>query len=91
MIKDKELERVAEIARISLTPEEKKALLKDFGSILDYFSEIQRLETGETVHYATPKTNTFREDGVVECKEVKDILENAPRLEKKFFKVPKNL
>jgi aspartyl-tRNA(Asn)/glutamyl-tRNA(Gln) amidotransferase subunit C len=91
MITDEELEKVAKIARISLSTKEMKDLHKDFENILSYFSEIQKLDTGEATHYVTTKTNTFREDKVVKCTESEEILKNAPKLEKKFFKVPKNL
>lgn len=91
MISDEELEKVAKIARIGLTHEEKERLKKDFENILSYFSEIQKLKTGETTYYVTDNTNTVREDEIVDSKEAEDIVRNAPRMEKKFFKVPKNL
>ena len=36
-----ELEHLAKLARIELDPKEEEKLLKDLGSILDYFKELQ--------------------------------------------------
>ena len=40
-----ELEHLAELVRIALNPKEEGKLLKDLGAILDYFKELQELDT----------------------------------------------
>ena len=44
-ITKQELEHLAELARIELDPKEEDKLLKDLGNILDYFKELQALDT----------------------------------------------
>lgn len=39
------LEHLAKLARIELDPKEEEKLLKDLGEILEYFAELQKLET----------------------------------------------
>ena len=45
MIDLKELDKLADLSRIEMSPKEKKEIQKDFESILDYVSEIQKVTT----------------------------------------------
>lgn len=57
----KDVEKLAELAKIELTEEEKKALLKDMDSILDYVKQITEADVPELeVNY--PNKNVWRED-----------------------------
>jgi aspartyl-tRNA(Asn)/glutamyl-tRNA(Gln) amidotransferase subunit C len=58
------LEHLASLARIQLTPEEEEKFLKDLQSILDYFKELQEVNTEhvEPLSGGTLLTNVFRED-----------------------------
>ena len=64
-ITKKELEHLAKLARIELDPKEEEKLLKDLGNILDYFKELQELDTSsvEPMTGGTDLKNNFREDG----------------------------
>ncbi|MBI2630984.1 aspartyl/glutamyl-tRNA amidotransferase subunit C [Candidatus Nomurabacteria bacterium] len=44
----KDVENLAELARIELSEEEKEALLKDFGGILAYVKTIEEVKLNET-------------------------------------------
>ncbi len=60
-----ELEHLAKLARIELDPKEEEKLSKDLGNILDYFKELQELDTANVppMTGGTDLTNVFREDG----------------------------
>jgi aspartyl-tRNA(Asn)/glutamyl-tRNA(Gln) amidotransferase subunit C len=64
-ITKKELEHLATLARLELTPHEEEKLLNDLAKILDHFKELTALDTS----HVTPMTggthlkNAFREDG----------------------------
>jgi len=59
------LEHLATLARIELTLEEEEKFLKDLGSILEYFKELQEVDTTgvEPLSGGTLLTSVFREDG----------------------------
>lgn len=57
----KDVENLAELARIELSEEEKEALLKDFGGILAYVKTIEEVKLNETAPEYDIK-NVWRED-----------------------------
>jgi aspartyl-tRNA(Asn)/glutamyl-tRNA(Gln) amidotransferase subunit C len=63
-ITKRELEHLAKLARIELDPKEEEKLLKDLGAILDYFKELQALDTSTITPMTggTDLRNVFRED-----------------------------
>jgi aspartyl-tRNA(Asn)/glutamyl-tRNA(Gln) amidotransferase subunit C len=63
-INKKELEHLAELSRIKLDPKEEEKLLTDLGAILDYFTELQKLDTSDVppMTGGTDLLNSFRED-----------------------------
>ena len=86
-----EIEKVAELARLHLKPEESKKLQKDLSSILEYVEKLKAIDTQsvEPTSHVLNMENVFRED-VVKPSTVRDeALEHAPSRDGKFFKVPK--
>ena len=63
-INKKELEHLAELSRIKLDPKEEDKLLADLGSILNYFEELEKLDTSNVppMTGGTDLLNSFRED-----------------------------
>jgi aspartyl-tRNA(Asn)/glutamyl-tRNA(Gln) amidotransferase subunit C len=61
----KELEHLAQLSRIELDPKEEDKLLADLGAILNYFKELQALDTTNVppMTGGTDLMNVFREDG----------------------------
>lgn len=57
----KDIENLAELAKIELAQAEKEALLKDMGNILGYVNQIEEVEVGET-RPEYPNRNVWRED-----------------------------
>ena len=57
----KDIEKLAELAKIELTDSEKEALLKDLDSILGYVKQIESVEV-EEARPEYPNRNVWRED-----------------------------
>lgn len=55
------IKKLAELARIELSPEESIKIQKDVGSVLDYVSELKNAPVGDIVN-DEKHINIFRED-----------------------------
>lgn len=85
----KEVEHIAELARLGLTEEEKDVFGAQLSAILDHFQVLQQLDT-ETVAPTTtaiPSQNVMRDDIVEPSLPREDILANAPNAVDTFFRV----
>ena len=85
------IERIAELARLNLKPEEKEKLAKDLGAILDYVKKLEKLDTSkvEPTSHVLNMENVFRPDEVKPSQAAQKALQNAPQADGRFFKVPK--
>ena len=87
------VEHVARLARLGLSEKEKELFAQQLSAILEYAEVLKKLDTENippTAH-AIPMKNVLREDKVIPCDNVDDILANAPDEEEHMFKVPKIL
>ena len=86
-----EIEQIAELARLSLKPEEKAKLKKDLESILAYVEQLKSVPTDhvEPTSHVLNLENVFREDRVHPTEVRDEVLKHAPQREGNFFKVPK--
>lgn len=91
MITTKDVEHVAKLARLELTPEEKQLFTEQLSKIIQAFDELASVPTEgvEPLSHALPMPNAFREDVVVTPPGHESLLKNAPDREGVFFKVPK--
>jgi aspartyl-tRNA(Asn)/glutamyl-tRNA(Gln) amidotransferase subunit C len=87
----KDVEKIADLARLYLNVEEKNKFTKQFNLILEYFNKLNELDTShvEPLSHTLNITNVFREDIVQESLPVEKALENAPDKSGNYFKVPK--
>ena len=85
------IDKVAELARLNLKPEEKQKLAKDLGAILDYVKKLDKLDTSkvEPTSHVLNLENVYRKDEVRLSNAAGKALEHAPQTEGSFFKVPK--
>ncbi len=90
-ISEKEVEHIANLARIALTEEEKRNFTEQFNTILEYFEIINDLDTEDVppTSHVLDVTNAFREDKVSPSLAVEEVLKNASKKERGFFKAPK--
>ena len=86
-----EVLHVAELARLSLGPEEVELFTRQLNDILAYVEKFQELDTSGVVPLAhvIPVFNAFREDEVREGLPLEEALENAPAREEGNFLVPR--
>ena len=88
---DFKIEKIAELARLNLKPEEKQKLSEDLVKILQYVKSLDLLHTEkiQPTSHVLDLENVFREDQP-RSSDVRDkVLPFAPHSEGKFFKVPK--
>jgi len=87
----KEVQHVAVLARLRLTPEEEKQFTDQLGKILQYMEKLGQVDTSqiEPFDHAAASANAFRDDIVSNTPNPDAILANAPAKEQTFFRVPK--
>lgn len=87
----KDVENLAQLARLELTEEEKKELLSDMDSILGYVKQIEEVKIGE-VEPEYNLRNVWREDEIVPREFSKELIsEQFPNSQDGFLKVKKIL
>ena len=86
-----DIERVAQLARLNLKPEEKKKLEKDLAAILGYVEKLKVIDTRkvEPTSHVFPLKNVFREDEVKPSLAQADVMNMAIEKHQGSFKVPK--
>lgn len=91
MLDREQVHKVATLARLALTEEEEERFTTQLGSILDYFEQLNELDTEnvQPTARAIDVSNVMRQDALEQWKEREAILECAPDRDGDFFKVPK--
>ena len=95
-----DVERVAELAHLELTPEETGHMLTDLNAILDYVAELNELDTKGVAPLAqvgelaselgdTARVSRKRADTVEPSLDRSEVFSQAPESDQGFFKVPK--
>ena len=85
---------VAELANLSLTPEEQAQFGAQLDSILGYIEQLNELDTADILPMAQvlaprQENETLRDDAVRESLSLEAALSNAPERGAGMFKVPK--
>ncbi len=85
-----DVEHIAELARLTLSDEEKALYQEQLSAILAYFEKLQELDTAVISPTATvlPLHSVMREDEPRPPTPREDILANAPAAEDGCFEVP---
>jgi aspartyl-tRNA(Asn)/glutamyl-tRNA(Gln) amidotransferase subunit C len=93
MISKKDIENLANLARIRLSEEEKESLAKDVDSILVYVDQIKSSPIGDFKPSAGVVKNVMREDVVMNtsAEDRERLLDEAPKREGDFVAVKKIL
>src|SRR5258706_12464705 len=87
----KDVEHVAELARLSFTASEKEKFRNQLNQILAYMEKLNELDTTnvEPLSHVIGNSNVFRADRMRPSPPREEMLKNAPDKTDKFFKVPK--
>jgi aspartyl-tRNA(Asn)/glutamyl-tRNA(Gln) amidotransferase subunit C len=86
-----DIQYVAHLARLQLTPDEEKKLAAQLGGILDYIEKLKELDVTnvEPTAHAVPMVNVTRPDEIRPSLPHDDALRNAPARANGLFIVPK--
>lgn len=86
-----DLEKIAQLARLTLKEEEKEKFLEQVNQILKYVEKLNEVNTEgvEPLSHSMDLVNVMRDDQEKPSLSQKDALKNAPVKNDKFFRVPK--
>ena len=87
-----DVERVAELANLALTSDEMAGMLRDLNSVLDYFAELNQLDTTRVPPMLQAMEAAglhLRSDEVAPSLDRAAVLACAPDTDGVFFRVPK--
>ncbi len=87
----KEVEYIAELARLKFSEDELESLTSDMNKILDYMDKLNELDTEnvELLSHPLDIENVFREDKVSKSISTEEALKNSSSKSDKYFTVPK--
>ena len=86
-----DIDKAARLARLELSEGEKPKLKKQFAEMIEFFNKISELDTEGVEPLVTPTEMkaVLREDEVlVDNSTLESVLEQAPEIQGRFFKVP---
>jgi aspartyl-tRNA(Asn)/glutamyl-tRNA(Gln) amidotransferase subunit C len=91
MITRDDVEHISWLASIKISDEEKDEFVEQFNSILEYFHQLDEVETEgiEPTYRVVDLANIFREDKISRSLSQEEALKNAPRRENGYFKSPR--
>jgi aspartyl-tRNA(Asn)/glutamyl-tRNA(Gln) amidotransferase subunit C len=91
-----DVERVAELAHLKLTPDETGNMVHDLNAMLDYVAQLNELDTTSVLPLAQVSelegaggAGSLREDLVKPSLSRAEVMAQAPETDNAFFKVPK--
>jgi aspartyl-tRNA(Asn)/glutamyl-tRNA(Gln) amidotransferase subunit C len=86
-----EVEQVARLARLELSPAEKERMRRELDGILSYIDKLRRVDTEgvEPTSHAIPMVNVMRDDEPRPSFPREDMLANAPDASGELFRVPR--
>jgi aspartyl-tRNA(Asn)/glutamyl-tRNA(Gln) amidotransferase subunit C len=95
-VRVKDVERVAELAHLELSPEETPGMVVDLNAILDYVAELNELDTSGVVPLSQVSelegaggSGSLRADVILPSLDRAVVMAEAPETDGSFFKVPK--
>lgn len=87
----KDVEKIAELARLKFTDKELENFTPQMNEILSYMDKLNELDTENINPLSHPveQTNVFRDDELKPSISTENALKNAPSKDEHHFKVPK--
>ncbi len=92
-IERSEVERIADLARLELSPDEAERMTAELEAMLAYVESLRELDTDavEPTYHAIPLRTPLRDDAVSGALPPERVLANAPERQGFAFVVPKVL
>jgi len=90
-ITKKEVEHVANLARLNLSAGELETMTGQLDNILSYVDKLEELDTSDVIPttHVFSVSNVFREDVIKESLTQEESVKNGPEQDGEFFQVPK--
>lgn len=90
-IDSKTVQDVAHLARLEFEAEGEQKIINDMNRMLGFVEKLNELNTDgiEPLIYMTEETNHLREDVIQPPLSHKEVLQNSPKHDSDYFKVPK--
>jgi aspartyl-tRNA(Asn)/glutamyl-tRNA(Gln) amidotransferase subunit C len=87
----KDVEKIANLARLYITEEEKEKYTDQLNVILEYMEQLNTVDTRDVEPLSHPLEliNVVRKDEIKPSLSVSEALKNAPEKSGNYFKVPK--
>lgn len=87
----KDVEKIAELARLKFSDEELENITPQMNEILSYMDKLNEIDTEDVKPLSHPveQINVFREDELKSSVSTEEALKNAPDKTDNHFKVPK--
>ncbi|OQX95292.1 aspartyl/glutamyl-tRNA(Asn/Gln) amidotransferase subunit C [candidate division KSB1 bacterium 4572_119] len=91
MLKKKDVEKIAKLARLRFSEDEKENMARELSKILEYVDKINELDLDDVKSGSDvfEQTNGLREDKIKSGLTTEEALQNAPARHGQFFSVPK--
>jgi aspartyl-tRNA(Asn)/glutamyl-tRNA(Gln) amidotransferase subunit C len=88
-----EVRYVAELARLSFSPEEEKRMVSDLSHIIQYMNQLEELNTENVppMEHVQDRVDVFRPDVSKTRISRDEALSNAPDTDGEYFRVPRIL
>lgn len=92
-IDPQQVQKIAHLARLEITPEEEKQFVTQLSNILEYFEQLSELDTQDVppTTRAIEISNVTRADKMMLYSNRDELLKEAPEPEDDFFRVPQIL
>lgn len=84
-----DVEKIAELAKIKLSDEEKETLTRDFEKIINWVGELSSINTENCQPFIFEYATKLRDDTPIDFKNKDAIIKNFPEREFDFVKVKK--
>ncbi|OKH24790.1 asparaginyl/glutamyl-tRNA amidotransferase subunit C [Hydrococcus rivularis NIES-593] len=93
MLDRQQVQKIAHLARLEITPEEEEQFATQLSSILEYFEQLSELDTKNVppTTRAIEISNVARPDETIPYSNREALLKQAPEIEGDFFRVPQIL
>ena len=87
----KDVEYLANLAKLELSEEEKRRFQKELDNIIEYIDQLNELDTEDVpvTSHVTLLQNALREDKILPSLSPDEALANAPEKKDGFFRVPR--
>ena len=84
----RQVERLAELSRLSLGPQEAERLRGELSSILDYFATLDKVDVSKVTPAREAASGGLRED-IVKPSTPEEILQGVPQRKGRFVRAPR--